>query len=446
MKRVAIIGADFAPSSLPPALRLRFFVSHLREFGWEPTVITTDPRYYDCALDPEIEHLLPDGLRVLRTPALPRSLTRLVGLGDLGARSMGYHWRVLRDLCRRGEVDLVFIPVPAYMPMVLGRRAHDRFGVPYVIDYIDPWGSEYYWRVPREQRPPKWLAAYVTARLLERYTLRHVAHLVGVSRGTTETVRRRYPWLAEADTTEIPYGAEGGDWDYIRRHPRPNQIFDPADGRLHFASVGAYTEAMRPVLSAFFSGVKKARAEDPALARLRLHFVGTSYSTGRPCVAPIAREQGVQDLVEEHPQRVSYLDALQLLSDAHALLVIGSAEPHYTASKIFPYILARKPLLTIFHRDSSVIDIVERTQAGSVVSFSADNPLQGKTAEVAQRLRELATLAPGYEPRERQPALEAYTTQAMTARLAEVFDKVLARRSPAGNEGTSLAYSTGAQL
>jgi hypothetical protein len=144
MKRVALIGADFAPSSLPPALRLRFFVSHLREFGWEPTVITTDARHYDCPLDPEIERLLPAGVRVIRTPAFSRRLTRLVGLGDLGARSMSYHWRVLRDLCRRGEVDLVFIPVPAFMPMVLGRLAHDRFGIPYVIDYIDPWTSEYY--------------------------------------------------------------------------------------------------------------------------------------------------------------------------------------------------------------------------------------------------------------------------------------------------------------
>ena len=445
MKRVALVGADFAPSGLPPALRLRFFVSHLREFGWEPTVITTDPRHYDCPLDPEIERLLPEGLRVIRTPALSRNLTRLVGLGDLGARSMSHHWRVLRDLCHRGEVDLVFIPVPAFMPMVLGRLAGDRFGVPYVIDYIDPWTSDYYWSVPRAQRPPKWIAAYATARVLERYALRHVAHVVGVSRGTTDLVRQRYPWVSESDTTEIPYGGETGDWEYIRRHPRPNQIFNRADGGLHFASVGAYTEAMRPVLRAFFAAVRKARAEKPELARLRLHFVGTSYSTGRPCVTPIAREQGVEDLVDEHPHRVPYLGALQLLSDAHALLVIGSSEPHYTASKIFPYILARKPLLAIFHRDSSVINIVKSTQAGSVVSFSPEHPLEKKTSEIAQSLCALAALGPKCEPRTCWQAFEAYTTRAMTARLAEVFEKVLARQSAPMSEGTSLAYSAEVQ-
>jgi hypothetical protein len=310
-----------------------------------------------------------------------------------------------------------------------------------VVDYIDPWRTPYYWKVPRAQRPPKWALASAIARVLEPFALRHVAHLVGVSKGTTDLVVGRYPWLRGSDATEIPYGGETEDWEYIRRHPRPNPVFDPADGLLHFASVGAYTEAMRPVLAAFFAAVRKARAEFPELARLRLHFVGTNYLTGRPCVSPIAHEQGVEDMVEERPQRVPYLDALQLLSDAHALLVIGSAEPHYTASKIFPYILARKPLLTVFHRDSSVIGIVESTQAGSVITFSAEHPLQEKTDEVGLRLRELAALGPGYEPRTRWPAFEAYTTRAMTARLAEVFDRVVTRVPLAGDESASLAYS-----
>ncbi len=441
MKRVAIIGADFVPSSLPPALRIKFFASHLREFGWEPVVITTDPRYYENRVDPENARLLPEWLRVIRTAAVPARLTRKFGVGDLGMRSLWHHWRALKTLCREQRVDLIFIPVPPYVPMVLGRLAHRRLGIPYVVDYIDPWGTPYYAKLPRAQRPPKWAMASAMARFLEPFALRHVAHLVGVSKGTTDLVVGKYPWLRESDTTEIPYGGEAGDWEYIRRHPRRNPVFDPADGLMHFASVGAYTEAMRPVLAAFFAGVRKARAESPELAGLRLHFVGTSYSTGRPCVSPIAREQGVEEMVEERPHRVPYLDALQILSDAHALLVIGSAEPHYTASKIFPYILARKPLLTIFHHDSSVINIVESTQAGSVITFSADHPLQEKTDEVAWRLRELAALGPGYEPRTRWQAFDAYTTRAMTARLAEVFDKVVARVPLAGDERTSLAYS-----
>jgi hypothetical protein len=426
---VAIVGADFAPSSLPPALRIRFFSTHLPEFGWKPIVITTDPRYYETTLDAEMDRLVPDSVEVIRTPALPRRWTRLIGVGDLGMRSLWQHWHILRQLCRERPVDVVFIPVPPYVPMVLGRLSHDCFGIPYVVDYIDPWISDYYWKLPHSQRPPKWALAYGLARLLEPYAVRYVAHIIGVSKGTTDDVRARYSWLKESDATEIPYGGETEDWEYIRRHPRRNCIFDPDDGLLHVCSVGAYTEAMRPVLQAIFAAVRLGRERRPALFdRMRLHFVGTLYGSsdgnGGP-VLPIAQKAGIADLVEEEPRRVAYLDALQMLSEAHALLVVGSEEPHYTASKIFPYILARKPLLTVFHEESTVVRIVQETRASSLVCFGPRCPLaESKIEEIACRLEEMLSLPHGYQPATCWEAFGAYTTRAMTARLAKVFDHV----------------------
>ena len=72
--------------------------------------------------------------------------------------------------------------------------------------------------------------------------------------------------------------------------------------------------------------------------------------------------------MSEHPARLPYLEALQVLLDSTSVLVLGSDAPHYTASKVFPGILARRPLLAIFHRASSVVDILHRTRAGQVIS------------------------------------------------------------------------------
>src|ERR1700730_2121628 len=107
-KTVVIVGPDFTPSSYPPALRIRFFAQHLREFGWEPIVLATDPRYYEWSVDPENEKLLPADLEVIRTRALPAKLTRKIGVGDLGIRSLWYHWRTLSRLCRQRKVGLIF--------------------------------------------------------------------------------------------------------------------------------------------------------------------------------------------------------------------------------------------------------------------------------------------------------------------------------------------------
>lgn len=434
MRRVVIVGADFVPSGYPPALRLRLFAQHLPDFGWEPTIMTTDPRYYEWAVDPETERLLPRSLEVIRTRALPARLTRRVGIGDVGIRSLPYHWRALSRLCRDRRVDLVLIPVPPHVPAVLGRLVHAAFGVPYVIDYIDPWVSTLYRRFPRAQRPRKRPLSYALSRVLEPFALRRVGHVVGVSKGTTDGVIGRYPWLTAADATEIPYGGEPADFEYLRRHPRPNRIFDPGDGLLHVSYVGRGGPDMEPALRAIFEAVRLGLERSPeTFRRLRLHFVGTTYvprADGLYQVRPLAEAAGLGAQVEEHPGRVPYLDALQILLDSHALLVVGSDAPHYTASKIFPYILARRPLLAVFHEASSVVRILQETQAGEVVTFGDDRPAPGQAEEISKRLEAVLSVPPGHEPATAWEAFEPYTARSMTARLAQAFDKALLKRAP----------------
>lgn len=440
MKRVAIIGADFTPSSLPPALRIRFFVQHLAEFGWEPTVITTQPRFYEWSVDEANRALLPSGLKVIRTRALSTRLTRRIGIGDVGMRSMWYHWKVLSKLCRKGLVDLVFIPVPPYVPMVLGRLANLRFGVPYVVDYIDPWVTDYYWKVPKHQRPPKWPFWYTLSRILEPIALKRTAHIVGVSEGTTREVISRYRRFTKKDTTEIPYGGEPADFRHLEQSPRKNPIFDPEDGMLHISYVGACIPAMHATVRVLFDAIRLGLEREPELfGMVRLHFVGTTYAPdaeGLYQVKPIAEEKQLQGIVEEHPPRVPYLEALQILLDSHVVLAIGSDAPHYTASKVFPCILAQRPVLALFHEQSSVVTILEETRAGEVVTFSPEQPLSGKVEEIYSHLANMLTRPRSYRPPTRWEAFEQYTTRSLTARLACVFDRVVARQIMIGSEAS----------
>lgn len=427
MKRVVIIGADFSPSSLPPATRIRFFAKHLPQFGWEPVVLTTRPDCYESMTDPENEQLLPDWLEVVRTRALPASFMRRVGIGDIGVRTVLHHWRALARLHKEKKIDLIFIPVPPNVPMVLGRLANMRFGIPYVVDYIDPWVTEYYWKLARKQRPPKWLMAYALSRCLEPFALRRAKHITGVSRGTTDQVVNRYRWLAATDATEIPYGAEADDFDYLRQHPRQNTIFDAKDGTLHVCYVGAYVESMEQTLRAVFAAFRHGLERTPnVFEKVVMHFIGTTYSTNGSDpfrVTAVARDCDVGEWIREHPHRVPYLDSLQIMLDAQALILLGSAEPHYTASKVFPYVLAQRPLLAVFHEDSSVITILNEVNAGRVVSFNEEETPSERVNEISQHLEEM--LHENYAPQVRWEAFEPYTTRALAGRLAQTFDAAI---------------------
>jgi hypothetical protein len=190
---------------------------------------------------------------------------------------------------------------------------------------------------------------------------------------------------------------------------------------------------MAPVLRALFAGIAEARCRNPQqFCGVRLHFVGTRYASGRgqqEQARPIAAELGIADLVDEHPDRVSYLDALNLLLDSNALLVVGSVEPHYTASKIFPYILAEKPLLPVFHERSSVVKILADTGAGEAVTFSDERPLNETVEKITVSFQRLLGLPLDYRQSIRWEAFEPYTTRTMSAHLANVFDKA-AKVSP----------------
>lgn len=429
MKRVVIVGADFAPSSMPPAQRIRFFAQHLPEFGWHPIILTTDPRFYEWSVDPENENLVRRDISIIRTPAFSAARARKLGIGDIAMRSLWYQRRTLGQLLEHKQADLVFIPVAPYVSMVLGRMMRDRFGTPYVIDYMDPWITDYYWQLPRAKRPPKWVFADALARICEPYALKRVSHIIGVSTGTTRKVISRYPWLSEQDTTEIPLGGEPSDFDYVRLHPRVNPIFSK-DGLLHISYVGVFVEPMRAVIETVFAATRAGLARSPELfAQLRLHFVGTSYAP-KPKhdyhILSMAKSFGIDHYVQEHPARVSYLDSLQIMLDSHALLAVGLDTPHYTASKIFPYILARRPLLAVFRQESNVVQIVRETQAGMLIPFGPNCPLSSQVTEITAALEALLRLPPGHQPATRWDAFEPYSTRAMTERLASVFDCVVA--------------------
>jgi hypothetical protein len=106
--------------------------------------------------------------------------------------------------------------------------------------------------------------------------------------------------------------------------------------------------------------------------KIHFWFLGTSYASpgsGTKTISPIAIKYGIQEFVTESTDRISYFETLFLLEQATVLFMPGSVDKSYTASKLYPYILARKPLLAIFYYKSSVVEVLNKTMAGEVVCF-----------------------------------------------------------------------------
>jgi hypothetical protein len=198
-------------------------------------------------------------------------------------------------------------------------------------------------------------------------------------------------------------GGEPADFDYLRAHPRANPYFDAIDGRCHLCYVGTLLplgfETLRTVLTA----ARLLRSRRPELyQRLRIHFFGTSNQRAQDApqrVLPVARELEVADCVTEVAPRIDYLDALMVQVQASAILLMGSSERHYTASKLYPALLAKRPLLAAYHEASSVVEILRahaRPPSVRLVTYGDATRAEAKVEEMAAALAAIVE-SPAYE-------------------------------------------------
>src|SRR5262249_44857362 len=135
----------------------------------------------------------------------------------------------------------------------------------------------------------------------------------------------------------------------------------------------------------------------------------------------------VADLVTEQTQRIPYLEGLALLRSSDAVLAIGSDDADYSASKVYPCILARRPLLAVLHESNLPVEVIRRCRAGSVITFAT----REASEHIAQRIEpELLQLLD--HPRAAIPATDwaafgPYTAREMTRRQCAVFDAAIGR-------------------
>lgn len=428
MRRVLIVSPSFPPTNAADMHRVRQSLPYLEENGWEATVLAVDPDFCDQPRDERLLETIPRTVRVERVRAVSSRVTRRLGFGSLAIRAYPFLWRAGTRLLSSSRFDLVFFSTTMFATIGLGPGWKRRFGVPFVIDLQDPWWSDYH-SGPDAPPPPggrlKYGISQRIAAFQERHAMRSVSQVISVSPGYPELLLDRYAWMRREQFAVLPFGADAVDFRVVERANVTQEVFDPRDGNRHWVYVGRAGDDMALALGGFFQALARARSEHPDRFRnLSLHFVGTSYAHDHraiPTVMPLAERHGLGELVREHPRRIPYFAGLRCLLDAEALIVPGSDDPGYTASKIYPYILAARPLLAIFHERSSVVDVLRATRGGEIVEFGSASTVE----DVANRISDVWFRAAPKLPGTDWTAFEAYSAREMTRRQCEVFDRAL---------------------
>ena len=385
--------------------------------------MTVEPRFMEEPADPAFEKMIPDSLEVVRAKAMSYQRTRKIGFGSLGLRSFWSLYTKAKALIAEKKIDLIFISNPPWYTPLIGSLLKRKYRIPLVIDYIDPWVHE---KDPIRPFFSKAFWAEFAARLLDPTVVKSADAIVSVSEPINQSLKTLYPSEAKKVAAAIPYGIESADMDFAKKYPEKIPYFNCEDGLCHIVYVGVVWTLLLPTLEALFMALSDLKRQKPDyFKRLQWHFLGTSYALNAPPqVLPIAKKFGVEEVVQEDTGRVSYPMTLNLLSRAQILLALGPHDTHYASSKIYSCFIARRPIFGIYYEKSSATEILKSSNAGRLVTFSDQNPVQTKIAEIEKAIEGLLEFS-GQNVNTDLTIIEEYSAKNMTKKLAQVFDSVV---------------------
>jgi len=237
--------------------------------------------------------------------------------------------------------DLIYASAMPFTSLWVASRLARRHRLPWVGELRDLWVSSPYYDYPRWRR--------ALERRLERHVLRDVAGLVTVSEPLAKVLRQEN----SAPVAVVLNGYDPDDYS-----PPPESL--------------ASTEPL--VIT--YTGIVYPGRRDPAplfaaIARLgwgpeqvRVRFYGRKLEG----VAPLAAKYGMEDVVEVHePVSFAQSTALQQASDILLLLLWNDPEEEGVfTGKLFEYLGARRPILSLGLENGVAADLIRKRQAGYV--------------------------------------------------------------------------------
>jgi hypothetical protein len=430
MKQVLIVSPSFPPISAADLHRVRTSAPFYAEFGWQPIVLAVSPEAHGGLVEADLVTTVPRGTTVIRTGALPVALTRPFGIGNVALRALPHLYAGGAAAIREYGPDLVYFSTTMFPAVALGRIWKSQFGTPYVVDMQDAWKTEY--RGAGAQTGVKARLARAMHGILEPFAMKRVDGITAVSPVYAETLRQRYEWIHDDMCATIPFGATAADGEAAQRMSWTNTFFDRTDGRLHGVAVGRGGADLSVAAEILFRALRIGcdRGDRPDV---HLSFIGTDYASDERCrtIAPIAEAVGVPGLAEEWPARVPYLDGLRLLGDAHFSVMLGSDDPGYSPSKVYPYLMTGRPFVAVMHASSPVVPLLRQSGIGVVATFESGADCSAAAARLASELcwvyaRAGQTLA--------APAslVESISARELTRRQCLAFDAAIRHASPEG--------------
>ena len=315
------------------------FVQHLPSLGWQPLVLSADPRAYETTSEDLLADVPADTV-VRRAFALDTARHLQIAGRYLGWMARPDRWISWKfDAIRQGlklieefRPNVIWSTYPIATAHAIASALHRKTGIPWAADFRDPMAQDGYPADPRTWQ--SYLAIEADAVAQARYC-------VFTTPSAARVYQQRYP-AAASRMIVLENGYDEDSFDFAVHQPHAQDA--PELGRrplvmLHSGIV--YPSERDPThLFAALGRLHKAGTLQPSDLRIRFRA-----SVHDELLQGLAEAHGAQDFIELCPA-IPYREALAEMMAVDALLIMQARNCNaQIPAKIYEYFRAGKPIL-----------------------------------------------------------------------------------------------------
>ena len=423
MKKILIITYYWPPSGGAGVQRWLKFVKYLPEFGWEPVILTVDPRYAsypqrDESLAAEID----PNCKVYTTKSFELynlykwiSGKKEVPYGGFANESKeglfqkvskflrgnfllpdprrGWNKYALKkaaELINQFNIETVVTTSPPHSTQLIGLSLKRQFNIRWIADLRDPWTDIYYYN----QFKHTTLARNIDLRY-ERQVVENADLVVTVSEDVKRIFAGKSTLNIAVKTVVIPNGFDEDDFNI-------KQV--PVETKKVITYTGTISEAY-PV-DCFLEAL--CGLDEELKSQILIRFVGKVP----PSVVQKFRNTQLEiELVGyvDHPKSIEYLLRSNLL-----LLIIPDVKNNngILTGKFFEYLAAQKPILAIGPKEGDLAKIIQDTHCGELFDYQDS---EGMRLFLEANLNHTAIISNGEKAGE-------YSRKQLTRKIAQLLN------------------------
>ncbi|MCI1477717.1 MAG: glycosyltransferase [Clostridium beijerinckii] len=394
MKKVLIIAYYFPPLGWSGVQRTLKFVKYLKEFEFEPVVVTVGRTKFSV-IDKTLEKEIPSDIKIIRiddikfkdvTDRFKQEMNEYVessfnmiddnNIKEEYQKEIEEKFEILRNLfllpdgnavwannvikkiedsINLSDIDVVYTTSSPYSAHIIGYHLKDKFNIPWICDFRDEWSNNPYLSLDKTS------LRYKVERNIENKIVNSADKVIAI----TSIAARNYIENFNLDKEKVEIitnGYDEDDFTFFKNHDNINEKFKIVHNGSFYSSITPYT-FLRAVINLCNKGVLKRNNFEIIL-------------NGK--IDPEILKQ-IVDISEDIRENIiingylSHEQSLKIASEANLLLlVIGDSEESksvYTG-KAFEYLRLKKPIISLSPTGSLIEQLLRETASGTNVNFN----------------------------------------------------------------------------